>query len=294
MLGEQSVTKAPSVLVTGNTAQGIFLTVEDEAVVGIDLEGAATKAAANVVKNLAVLYDLNLTAVEVGILAAVPQVNVLKSEVNGGLGALNFSNLVFFLIVNGINELLCRGNVFYKYFNFNVCVVALNSGSDHKAGATVVIKVKVSLVYSNEVYVTVDTAVKGEVCHLGVNGLVDGVFNNDCDLGLVSDLFCDVNSPGGVTAIVVSELFAANVNVGRGIGAAQLKVVEVCSRQVSLVQGLAVNAVATEVVVAAIHTVNGIPGVGQVYAFALENGNIGAIFNKQPILVQVDNVSHDV
>ena len=294
VLGEQSVTKAPSILVTGYTAQGVFLTVEDKAVIGINLKGTATKTAAYVIKNVAIFYDFNLAAVEVGILATVPQVNVLQGEVYSGFGAFNLCDFVFFLIVNGVNQLLCRSYVLNEYLNFNVCVLAVNGGGDHKTGAAVVVKVEVRLVNSNEVYVTVDTTVEGEVCHLGVNGFVYGVFNNNSDFGLVCYLFGDVYSPGGVTAIMVREFFAANVNVGRGVSAAQLKVVEVCCRQISLVQSFAVNAIATEVIIAAIHTVSGIPRVGKIYFFTLANSNISAVFYKQPILIQVDNVSHGI
>ena len=52
MLGKESITEAPSVLMARNSAEGVLLTVKDEAVIGIDLEGTATEAAAYVIKDL--------------------------------------------------------------------------------------------------------------------------------------------------------------------------------------------------------------------------------------------------
>ena len=49
-----------------------------------------------------------------------------------------------------------------------------------------------------------------------------------------------------------------------------------------------------EVVVAAIHAVNSVPRVRKIYVFTLAESNIGAILYKQPIFVQVDNVSHGI
>ena len=74
VLAAQSVADAPAVLVAGNTAQGVFFAVEDEALVGIDLEAAAAETGGNVVKDIAVFHQFSTAAVQVGILAAVPQV----------------------------------------------------------------------------------------------------------------------------------------------------------------------------------------------------------------------------
>ena len=227
MLGKKRVTHAPSVLVTRYAAEGVFLTVEDKAVVGIDLEGAATKSTANVVDNGLALNDLCLTAIEVGVLAAVPKMNVLDLKVYLSLGRLSLCDLVFFLVINGVNDLLTLGKILDIYFNLNLCILAIDRGSDLDAGCAVVIKVKMSLVDTNEVYVTVKTAVEGEVRHLGVNGLIGSVINNNCDLGRIGDLLGDVYSPGRITAVVVRELLAANVNVSGGICAAEFEIIKV-------------------------------------------------------------------
>ena len=49
MLGKQRVTYAPAVLMTGNTAERIAFAVEDKALVGIYLKGAASEAGAYIV-----------------------------------------------------------------------------------------------------------------------------------------------------------------------------------------------------------------------------------------------------
>ena len=44
MLGKKCVAEADSVLMTGNTSQGVFLAVEDKASFGVNLEGTAAEA----------------------------------------------------------------------------------------------------------------------------------------------------------------------------------------------------------------------------------------------------------
>ena len=65
MLGEQSVAHAPSVLVARDAAQGVLLSVEDKAVVGVDLKATATEACGYIVENRVILYDLCRAGVKI-------------------------------------------------------------------------------------------------------------------------------------------------------------------------------------------------------------------------------------
>ena len=122
MLGEKGVTHAKTVLMAGYTAEGIFLAVEDKSVVGIDLEASAAETVANVIKNGLALNDLDLTAIEIGILASVPEVNVFNIENNLLVGGLDLLKLVFFLVVNGVNQFLTFAELGGVYLNGNVCI----------------------------------------------------------------------------------------------------------------------------------------------------------------------------
>ena len=291
MLGEKCVTDAEAVLVTGYTAKGVFLTVEDEAVVGVNAEGAAAEAAANVIKYGIAILDLYLAAIEVGVTATVPEMNVTNIEGYLGITGLDLCDLVLFLVVNGINESLGVGEGGGIDLDLDLCILAVNGGGDLKTGAAVVVKIEVGLAGGDEVYVTVKTAVEGEVCHLGVDGFVGSVVYYDSDLGIIGDLIGEVNAPGGVTAIVVSELLAANVNVSRGVSATDLEVVYLSLGEGGLIKSLYVEAGATEVIVAAVLTVGCIPGVGEVNYLSLSYRYVSGILGEEPIFVKVNNIS---
>ena len=84
----------------------MLFAVEDKAVFGINLKGAAAETAAHIVQHFAVLHDLHFAAVEIGILAAVPQMYVGNSEDYLAVGGFNFLQLVGFLVVDGIDQSL--------------------------------------------------------------------------------------------------------------------------------------------------------------------------------------------
>ena len=83
----------------GNTAKGIFLTVKNKAVFGVNLKASATETGTNVINNLVALHKLCLTAVEIGVAAAVPKMNVGNVKGNFCLVGNDFSKLIFFLVI---------------------------------------------------------------------------------------------------------------------------------------------------------------------------------------------------
>ena len=287
MLGKKGITKAPSILMARYAAEGIFLSVEDKAVFGIDLEGTATEARAYVVKYSLALNYLCLTAVEVRIAATVPEMNVLDLKYNLLIGRFDLLKLVFFLVIKGVNYLLTLCKLGGENFNLNLCVSTINCGSDHYTGCSVVIKVKVRLVHCDKVYVSVKTAVEGKVCHLRINLLVGRVVNDNRDLGSVGDLLGDIYSPSRVTAVVMSELFAVNVNVSRRICAAEFEIVKVALGESGLLKSLFIKARAAEVIVAAVIAVLVVPGVGKGNRSTLGELYVGGILDEKPVFIKI-------
>ena len=190
--------------------------------------------------------------------------------------------LVFLLVVYGINDLLSL----FKLCCVNVDgyrrISTINCGSDNETCAAVIIKVKVCFVYANEVYVSVKTAVEGKVSHLRINGLVGGVVNNNSNVGLIGKLVGKIDSPGGITAVVVSNLLACYVYVCGGVGAADLEVVSVSLGEICLLECLYIEAGAAEIVVSAVLTVGSVPCVRKADDFALTNAYVGRVFGKKP------------
>jgi GH25 family lysozyme M1 (1,4-beta-N-acetylmuramidase) len=110
-------------------------------------------------------------------------------------------------------------------------------------------------------------------------------FNYDCKR-VVAVLECGgkVNSPGGVTAVVVSEVLAVKIYVCGGVCTADLEIVKTCAKLV-LVESLGINTAAAEVCTAVV-AVLVIPGVGQINrGCALGCVGISAVLDKLPTLV---------
>ena len=89
-----------------NAAKRILFSIENKSVFGIYLIRVATETVTYVIYYLVTLYDLSLTAIEVGVLTAVPEVNILDLKTYPCLGRFDLLKLILFLIVKGINYLL--------------------------------------------------------------------------------------------------------------------------------------------------------------------------------------------
>ena len=172
VLGEKSITHAPSVLMAGYAAERVFLTVKNKSVVRVYLEATATKATAYVIDNLAIFNYFCLTAVEIGVLATVPKMNVCNLKDCLCFCGFNLIQLVFVLVVNGVNDSLSALKIFCVHLNLNRCVRVVHCGGNLYSGRSAKIQVKVGVVDTYYIYVSVKTAVEGKVSHLGVNRVV--------------------------------------------------------------------------------------------------------------------------
>ena len=143
----------------------------------------------------------------------MPEVNVLNFKYDLLVSRFDFLKLVFILIVNGVNELLSVCKLGGVNLDLNLGICANDLRGDLDSGSAVIIKIEVSLVYTDKVDVTVNAAVEGEIGHLGIYCLVCAVVNYDSNVGGVCELAREINSPGRVAAVVMRELFSANVYV---------------------------------------------------------------------------------
>ena len=79
------------------------------------------------------------------------------------------------------------------------------------------------VVNADDIYVTVNTAVKSKVCHLRIHFFVRRIINDNGNLGLLFDLICKFNSKGGISTVVMKGFLAVQINVARRIRAVKLK-----------------------------------------------------------------------
>jgi hypothetical protein len=297
MLGKKSVTNAESVLMAGYAAKRILSAVKNEAAVRIDSEGTATESGSNLIYNLTVSNERNVSGVEVRILSTVPEVNVLNLELLNLLSCGNFncSKNLALLGADAVNECCAFLNVLGEYLNLNESVVAANDRSYLDAGSSVVIEIEVLLANYDKLNVSVKTAVEGEVCHLGVNCVVRSVVNRDSKNVFILDVAGEVNSPSRVTTVVMSEVSTVKVNVCGRVSAVYLKV-ELCAcRELGLEETLGIVAGSSVVIVTAVLTVGSIPAVGKVYLLAI-GGKLrkicGNVLCEDPIWIHAANGSH--
>ena len=169
MLGKKGVAYAPSVLVTGNTAKGIFLAVKNKSSVGIDLKASATESCRNLVANLAVLYKLCLKCVKIGVASSVPKVYVFDFKGRVCVLRLTRCNRIIFLIIYCIYDLLSFFRIFYINLNLNLCIFSKDRRSYRDSRTSVILKIKMAFVYANNINVSVKSAVKGEIGSLRIN-----------------------------------------------------------------------------------------------------------------------------
>ena len=220
----------------------------------------------------------------------MPKVHILDVKADLGLLALNGSNHVFLFIVNGINDGLTLLRVGKEHLDLDLGVLLFDGGRDLDAGAAVIIKIKMRAADANEIHVTVKTAVESEIGHLGIDGVVCRVIHDHTDHRLVGKLFGDVDTPGGIAAIVMRNVCSVQINVGGGVGAAKLKIILLCGGQLGFFQGFGIQAGAAKIIVAAILTVKRVPGVRQVDDLPIAadgGGRLGHALDKCPFFIEI-------
>ena len=282
-LAGDGVAQALAVLMAGNAVQRVRLAVQEEALLGVNLEAAHAKAGGGLIFHRAVHHKAGLAAVQVRILNAVPQVCVEDGQ--GDVGAFAGGNGV----AGGVQQL----NAHFAFAvvpggNLNAGICALHSGGDADAGAAEVIQGEVVLADHHQADIAVDAAIEGEVSFLGVNAVVFAVVDFHGQLVFIPQQFGDVGAEGGVAAVVVADGGAVQNHMGAGVDAVKLNPdlmgggVKLGSSETG-----AVDAGAAPVVIAAVLTVAGVPGVRQVHRCG---GAVGA--GEFPALHDFGDFSH--
>ena len=135
-------------------------------------------------------------------------------------------------------------------------------------------------------YIAVNAAVEGEVCLLGVHGVVVAVIHADRQQIFLFEMFGQVNPEGRIAALVLGQLFTVQVNGGGHGSAVQLQNSLAACRNFGLCKGMGVPAGAAVIVVAAVLTVYGVPCMGQRDDFAGNcGGDASVFFGKMPVVI---------
>ena len=214
VLGKQRVSDLPAVLVPGNAPQGIFLPVENEAPLGINGEGAAAEPGGNLIQNRAILKQLRLAGVQVGILPAVPQVDVFDAEVGvpaALIGSDNLSVGTQQAVADGLTGLV----VGHENPDLHTGIRSFHRRGDLNAGAAVIIQIKMGIGNADQVHVPVKSAIEGKVRYLGIHPAIGGVVHQNGQQVVVFQGPGHIHPPGGVAAVMMLQMFSVQKHIGR-------------------------------------------------------------------------------
>ena len=161
----EGIAHAPAVLMAGNTVQRVALSVEEEPPVGVNFVTAEAEPAADRVQQGIAQQQFRRQGVQIGIPASLPQVG--RSHFQPG-GARGCGHLVGHL-PRGIPDGITHRGAFRRAADpaFHL-YPAVGFRGDVQPAAAVVGQVKVGGGQADHIHVPVQTAVKGEVCHLGI------------------------------------------------------------------------------------------------------------------------------
>ena len=143
-------------------------------------------------------------------------------------------------------------------------------------------------------YIAVNAAVEGEVCLLGVHGVVVAVVHADRQQIFLFEMFGQVNPEGRIAALVLGQLFPVQIDYSGHSGTVQLQNCFTVCRDGGLCQCQRIPAGAAVVIVAAVLTVHCVPCVGQGNGLAHNSSRgAGVLLGKMPVaMIQQDGLAH--
>ena len=283
MLLMQGVADALPVLMAAHTPEGIAAAIEEEALLGVHMEGADTESGGNFVHLAAVHHEDRLAGVQIGVHDAVPQVDVFDGQHGIGTGAMG--DHIAPVIQNPDEDLALGGIV--PGPDPDVGILAADLGGNGNAGTAVVVQVEVVLVDGQQDHVPVDAAVEGEIGLLGVHPVVLGVVHLHHQMVLGLQMVGDVTAEGGVAAVMNHNDRAVQNDLGRGVDTVELQINPLVSGKRRLCEVLLINTGPPPVVTAAVLPVQSIPGVGQI-----QNRLRTVMIQKQPVVIDNRRVAH--
>ena len=116
-------------------------------------------------------------------------------------------------------------------------------------------------------HIAVDAAVKGKVRLLGVNSVVVAVVNGHGQKVVFPQFAGDVHAERRIAALVLGHGFAVQAHGGAHGGTVKLQYGTAARGDLGLFQRAGIAAGAAVIVVAAVLSVRGVPGVGQGHGF---------------------------
>ena len=267
--------RALAVLMAGDTAQGIGVAVQNEALLRVNLKLAAAEAGG---LGLAIVQPRSY-GVEIRVIKTVPQAGVLQRE-HGSGGAVLDGGARLLAVKREVDALRAHDERLHSHLTAALVKVS-HSRRDLDGHSAVCGKGKVSSRYNMQRNIAVNAAIEGEVGFLRVNGVVVAVvYIYAQQVAAVAQRIGNVHAKCRIAALMLSKLLLVQVDLGGHGNGVKLQNGTSVFRQGNVRQHGGVAAGAAIVVIAAVLPVHGVPGVGQ------GDGFIVTVFRKNPILIQ--------
>ena len=178
-------------------------------------------------------------------------------------------------------------------------VPSLHHRRDRDARAAEVHQIEVGGRHADQVHVAVEAAVEREVRHLRIDRVIGRVVHHHDDQRIAgaADAVGHVHAPGGVAAVVMREVPAADVHVRGGVRAADFQKQLFSLGQLLEGKLFHICAGSAEVVSAAVLSVDGVIGMRQIH-IVCRCGQLGRNalrrHDERPLAVEVHGLSHGI
>ena len=245
----QRVALALYVLMTAYAPQRIAAPVEEKALFGIAGKHAAAEAGADLVSG----GQLCRRSVEIGIFHAVPEMYIFDHELRRALDRLR---LAVHRDIDG------SGIVPGLHGDDRAIVLQIDDRRDLDAGRAVFLEFKVLFGHGDQVHTAIQPAVEGEVRLLRIDAVVVLVADGDFQEILFRQLSAELHAKGRITSFVTAELFPVQKDLAGVRRAVELQKHPLADGFCG-VQLPTIPAGAAIIVVAAVLTVQSVPGVGK-------------------------------
>ena len=277
-----------AVLMAGNATQRVAASIQEKALLGVNLKFPAAKAG----RCFLAVVQFRRYGIEEGVINTIPQVGMVQRE-NRRCGAVLYRSSEGLSFQCKGYALCAHHGGFHSNFNGLGGKVGDDGGHLQRRGT---ISGQGEVLCRDDVqgHIPVKAAVEGEVCLLGVHGVVVAVVHADRQQIFLFEMFGQVNPKGRIAALVLGQLFAVQVDYSGHSGTVQLQNCFAACRDGGLCQSQRIPAGAAVVIVAAVLTVHGVPCVGQGNGLAHHGGgDAGVLLGKMPIaMIQQDGLAH--
>ena len=282
VLHGQGIAHALAVLMPGAAPQGIAPPVQKKALLGVNLEFAAAKAGGHAVA----AGQGSGGCVKIGIVDAVPQMDILNGEFC--LGVTGHAG-------NGLGLPSCFHCNRFRFClpgfhgDHGVLCFQIHHRGDLDARGSAVTQFKMGSGYHDQIHPPVQSAVEGEVRLLGIDPVIVRVVQA-YDQRVILLQILQPDPEGAVAALMAANLLTVEHYL-TGVGSSQEFQPDLIARMdLRFGQLPGIIAGAPVVIIAAVLTVNRVPGMGQRNSL----GSFpGAQLGEQPIVMNGEYFTHN-